>query len=115
MMRGHSKGLLTQTGADWKRMREVLNQRMLKPREVMQFADPLNAVVTELMGHVRARRGHGAAAAVFPLPDVAQLFYRFAFEVCEDVRDDARARRGTSSAKNAGRPRSLRPHQPLAA
>ncbi|XP_061410646.1 sterol 26-hydroxylase, mitochondrial-like [Lethenteron reissneri] len=80
MMRGHSKGLLTQTGADWKRMREVLNQRMLKPKEVMQFADPLNAVVTELMGHVRARRGHGAAAAVFPLPDVAQLLYRFAFE-----------------------------------
>ncbi|XP_078454419.1 sterol 26-hydroxylase, mitochondrial-like isoform X2 [Lampetra planeri] len=80
LMRGHSKGLLTQTGTDWKRMREVLNQRMLKPREVMQFADPLNAVVTELMGHVRARRGHGAAAAVFPLPDVAQLLYRFAFE-----------------------------------
>uniref|UniRef100_S4R6H0 Uncharacterized protein n=1 Tax=Petromyzon marinus TaxID=7757 RepID=S4R6H0_PETMA len=80
MMRGHSKGLLTQTGADWKRMREVLNQRMLKPREVMQFADPLNAVVTELMGHVRARRGNGAATAVFPLPDVAQLLYRFAFE-----------------------------------
>ncbi|XP_019409095.1 PREDICTED: sterol 26-hydroxylase, mitochondrial [Crocodylus porosus] len=65
-------------GERWHRLRQVLNRRMLKPTEAMLYAGTLNAVTSDLLGRLEAkRRGSPSGQG---LGDVASLLYRFALE-----------------------------------
>ncbi|KAG8520905.1 Sterol 26-hydroxylase, mitochondrial, partial [Galemys pyrenaicus] len=75
---GLAYGPFTTEGHDWYRLRQVLNQRILKPTEAALYADPLNEVVDDFMerlNHVRAESASGDQVS-----DMAHQLYNFALE-----------------------------------
>lgn len=77
-MRGRSTGLISAEGEDWRRMRSVLRQLIMRPRDVAAFSDDVNAVVSDLVVRVRALRGqHADGVTVLNIND---LFFKFAME-----------------------------------
>uniref|UniRef100_A0A8C3SH68 Uncharacterized protein n=1 Tax=Chelydra serpentina TaxID=8475 RepID=A0A8C3SH68_CHESE len=71
-------GPFTEEGERWYRLRQVLNQRMLKPSEAMLYAGAINEVVSDLMARLQAERA-GSPSGVL-VGDLANLLYRFALE-----------------------------------
>ncbi|XP_041849078.1 cytochrome P450 27C1 [Melanotaenia boesemani] len=77
-MRGHSTGLISAEGKDWLKMRAVLRQLIMRPRDVAVFSDDVNKVVDDLIKRVytlRAQQPDGAT--VFNVND---LFFKYAME-----------------------------------
>lgn len=65
-------------GAEWQRIRTILNPRMLKPKHVSGYTNAINAVVKDFIEKVawlRAAKGNGEM-----VPDIAGELYKFAFE-----------------------------------
>uniref|UniRef100_A0A8C0H5Z5 Uncharacterized protein n=1 Tax=Chelonoidis abingdonii TaxID=106734 RepID=A0A8C0H5Z5_CHEAB len=71
-------GPFTEEGERWYRLRQVLNQRMLKPSEAMLYTGVINEVVSDLMARLQAERA-GSPSGVL-VEDMANLLYRFALE-----------------------------------
>ncbi|KAL0963999.1 hypothetical protein UPYG_G00316290 [Umbra pygmaea] len=77
-LRNHAYGPLTEMGAQWQRIRSILNPRMLKPRHVSAYSNAINNVVTDFIEKVawlRDSRGDGVM-----VNDLAGELYKFAFE-----------------------------------
>nr|XP_057944875.1 cytochrome P450 27C1 isoform X1 [Doryrhamphus excisus] len=77
-MRGRSTGLISAEGAHWLKMRSVLRQLIMRPRDVAVFSDDINKVVDDLIKRVctlRSREVDGAT--VFNVND---LFFKYAME-----------------------------------
>uniref|UniRef100_A0A6Q2YCV0 Cytochrome P450 family 27 subfamily A member 3 n=1 Tax=Esox lucius TaxID=8010 RepID=A0A6Q2YCV0_ESOLU len=77
-LRNHAYGPLTEMGAQWQRIRSILNPRMLKPRHVSAYSNAINNVVTDFIEKVtclRDTKGDGVM-----VNDVAGELYKFAFE-----------------------------------
>ncbi|KAJ8407142.1 hypothetical protein AAFF_G00288180 [Aldrovandia affinis] len=77
-LRKHSYGPLTEMGAEWQRIRRILNPRMLKPKHVSTYTGSLNEVVTDFIKRVdwlRETKGGGVM-----VHDLAGELYKFAFE-----------------------------------
>lgn len=65
-------------GAEWQRIRSILNPRMLKPKHVSGYTNTINEVVrdfTEKVAWLRATKGNGIM-----VHDFAGELYKFAFE-----------------------------------
>ncbi|KAL7865828.1 hypothetical protein SRHO_G00110750 [Serrasalmus rhombeus] len=65
-------------GAEWQRIRSILNPRMLKPKHVSSYTNAINEVVTDFIEKVdwlRTTKGNGVM-----VHDVAGELYKFAFE-----------------------------------
>uniref|UniRef100_UPI00358E0A4C sterol 26-hydroxylase, mitochondrial n=1 Tax=Myxine glutinosa TaxID=7769 RepID=UPI00358E0A4C len=77
-MRGYSYGPLTAEGSSWHRFRTVLNKRMLRPNDVVSYAKPLNAIVTDFLA--RLQRLRAASSDGDTVTDLANELYKFAFE-----------------------------------
>ncbi|XP_027020505.1 cytochrome P450 [Tachysurus fulvidraco] len=77
-------GPLTELGAEWQRIRSILNPRMLKPKHVCGYTNAINVVVKDFIEKVswlRAAKGNGEL-----VPDIAGELYKFAFEgICSVV------------------------------
>lgn len=70
--------LVCRLGAEWQRIRSILNPRMLKPKHVSSYTNAINRVVKDFIEKVawlRATKGNGVM-----VPDVAGELYKFAFE-----------------------------------
>lgn len=70
--------LVCRLGAEWQRIRSILNPRMLKPKHVSSYTNAINGVVKDFIEKVawlRATKGNGVM-----VPDVAGELYKFAFE-----------------------------------
>eukprot|EP00063_Salmo_salar_P054294 XP_014029129.1 PREDICTED: sterol 26-hydroxylase, mitochondrial-like [Salmo salar] len=77
-LRNHAYGPLTEMGAQWQRIRSILNPRMLKPKHVSAYTNAINDVVTDFIDKVawlRETKGEGVM-----VNDLAGELYKFAFE-----------------------------------
>ncbi|CAG5857956.1 unnamed protein product [Menidia menidia] len=77
-MRGRSTGLISAEGDDWLKMRSVLRQLIMRPRDVAVFSDDVNKVVDDLINRVyslRAQQSDGATVL-----NVNDLFFKYAME-----------------------------------
>ncbi|KAL3055938.1 hypothetical protein OYC64_018609 [Pagothenia borchgrevinki] len=77
-VRNHAYGPLTEMGANWQRIRSILNPRMLKPKHVSSYTNTVNDVVTDFIHRVaRLRDTNGGGVMV---NDLTEELYKFAFE-----------------------------------
>ncbi|KTF76289.1 hypothetical protein cypCar_00038784 [Cyprinus carpio] len=82
-LRNHAYGPLTEMGAEWQRIRSILNPRMLKPKHVSSYTNAINGVVSDFIEKVaKLRTTTGNDVVVY---DVAGELYKFAFEGISSV------------------------------
>ncbi|XP_029000403.1 cytochrome P450 27C1 [Betta splendens] len=77
-LRGRSTGLISAEGEDWLRMRSVLRQLIMRPRDVAAFSDDVNEVVDDLVKRIcvlRTQQSDGATVL-----NVNDLFFKYAME-----------------------------------
>lgn len=70
--------LVCRLGAEWQRIRSILNPRMLKPKHVSGYTKAINEVVRDFIEKVawlKATKGNGVT-----VHDLAGELYKFAFE-----------------------------------
>ncbi|XP_022423418.1 sterol 26-hydroxylase, mitochondrial isoform X2 [Delphinapterus leucas] len=78
---GLTYGPFTMQGQQWYRLRQALNQRLLKPAEAALYTDALNEVIEDFMTRLNQQRAESASGD--HVPDIAHNFYFFALEaVC---------------------------------
>lgn len=77
-LQGLAYGPFTTQGHHWYQLRQVLNQRMLKPAEAALYTDALNEVIDSFM--VRLNEIRAESSSGDQVPDMAHLFYYFALE-----------------------------------
>lgn len=65
-------------GQRWYELRQVLNQRMLKPDEAALYTDVLNEVIDSFMARLKQLRAESASGD--QVPDIAHQFYYFSLE-----------------------------------
>ncbi|XP_010986642.1 sterol 26-hydroxylase, mitochondrial [Camelus dromedarius] len=75
---GLTYGPFTTEGHQWYRLRQALNQRMLKPADAALYANALNEVIEDFM--VRLNQLRAESASGDHVPDIAHHFYFFALE-----------------------------------
>ncbi|KAM9305713.1 sterol 26-hydroxylase, mitochondrial [Gastrophryne carolinensis] len=77
-LRNLSYGPFTEQGKRWHDLRAVLNKRMLKPSEAKSYAGSINEIISDFVVRLQElRRESPSGDTVY---DVANEFYRFAFE-----------------------------------
>ncbi|XP_037095015.1 cytochrome P450 [Syngnathus acus] len=79
-VRNQAHGPLTEIGANWLRIRSILNPRMLKPKHVVSYADTINPVVADFVERLCWLRLNNNNGVTDLVPDVTEELYRFAFE-----------------------------------
>ncbi|KAF4111929.1 cytochrome P450 27C1 [Onychostoma macrolepis] len=77
-LRGRSTGLISAEGDEWLKMRSVLRQLVMRPRDVAVFSPEVNAVVDDLVERVKTLRSQqDDRQTVFNIND---LFFKYAME-----------------------------------
>nr|DBA19638.1 TPA: hypothetical protein GDO54_015441 [Pyxicephalus adspersus] len=77
-MRNLSYGPFTEQGHKWHNLRTILNKRMLKPSEAKSYAGSINEIVSDFIIRIQELRKESPSGDT--VKDVANEFYRFAFE-----------------------------------
>lgn len=70
-------------GANWLRIRSILNPKMLKPKHVSSYSNIINSVVTDFIDKVPLLKETSGGGDV--VNDVAGELYKFAFEGQQSV------------------------------
>lgn len=78
MQHGVAYGPFTSDGHEWYKLRQALNQRMLKPAEAALYTDALNEVVDDFLVRLGQLRINSASGT--QVMDVAHQLYNFALE-----------------------------------
>ncbi|XP_036401029.1 cytochrome P450 27C1-like [Megalops cyprinoides] len=77
-LRGRSTGLISAEGDEWLKMRSVLRQLIMRPRDVAAFSDDVNEVVADLVHRIRnLRKQQEDSLTVLNIND---LFFKYAME-----------------------------------
>ncbi|XP_038577003.1 cytochrome P450 [Micropterus salmoides] len=82
-LKNKAHGPLTEMGANWQRIRSILNPRMLKPKHVSSYTNTINEVVTDFIDRVdflRETNGQGVM-----VNDLTGELYKFSFEGISSV------------------------------
>ncbi|KAF7641937.1 hypothetical protein LDENG_00268020 [Lucifuga dentata] len=77
-LRGQAYGLHVNKGLEWRRIRSVLNPKMLKMKEVLAYAPVIHAVVGDLLQRIEFLRVQSQDQAT--VPNLAAELYKFGFE-----------------------------------
>ncbi|XP_062853830.1 cytochrome P450 27C1 [Trichomycterus rosablanca] len=77
-MRGHSTGLISAEADEWLKMRSVLRQLIMRPRDVAIFSDDVNEVVADLIVKVQKLRSQQPDGLT--VLNVNDMFFKFAME-----------------------------------
>ncbi|XP_016304652.1 cytochrome P450 27C1-like [Sinocyclocheilus anshuiensis] len=77
-MRGRSTGLISAEGDEWLKMRSVLRQLVMRPRDVTVFSPDVNAVVDDLVERVKTLRSQQDDRQT--VLNINDLFFKYAME-----------------------------------
>lgn len=77
-MRGRSTGLISAEGEEWLKMRSVLRQLIMRPRDVAVFSDDVNMVVDDLIKRIYSLRAQQSDGLT--ILNVNDLFFKYAME-----------------------------------
>ncbi|XP_053721852.1 cytochrome P450 27C1 [Synchiropus splendidus] len=77
-LRGRSTGLISAEGEDWLKMRSVLRQLIMRPKDVAVFSDDVNEVVDDLIKRVTILRTQGGDGCT--VLNINDLFFKYAME-----------------------------------
>ncbi|XP_011608385.1 cytochrome P450 27C1 [Takifugu rubripes] len=77
-MRRRSTGLISAEGEDWLRMRSVLRQLIMRPRDVAVFSDDVSEVVDDLIKRIVCLRSQSSDGTT--ICNINDLFFKYAME-----------------------------------
>nr|XP_014346459.1 PREDICTED: cytochrome P450 27C1-like [Latimeria chalumnae] len=77
-LRGRATGLISAEGDQWLRMRSVLRQKVVKPKDAAVFTGGINEVVADLIKRVNFLRSQEADGET--ICNVNDLFFKYAME-----------------------------------
>ncbi|XP_015226712.1 cytochrome P450 27C1 [Cyprinodon tularosa] len=77
-LRGRSTGLISAEGEEWLKMRSVLRQLIMRPRDVAVFSDDVNKVVDDLIKRVYTLRSQQPDGLT--VLNVNDLFFKYSME-----------------------------------
>lgn len=71
-------GVFTTEGHQWYQLRQALNRRILKPADAALYTNAINEVIDDFVARLDQILSESASGDL--VPDMAHLFYHFAFE-----------------------------------
>ncbi|KAF4026287.1 hypothetical protein G4228_018413 [Cervus hanglu yarkandensis] len=77
-LRGRSTGLISAEGEQWLKMRSVLRQRILKPKDVAIFAGEINQVIADLIKRIYFLKSQAEDGET--LTNINDLFFKYSME-----------------------------------
>ncbi|XP_053327100.1 sterol 26-hydroxylase, mitochondrial-like [Spea bombifrons] len=77
-LRDYANGPFTEEGQRWRSLRSVLNKKMLRPAEVVHYAETTNEVVTDFLAQLDEMRKDSPSGDM--VNNVANALYRYSFE-----------------------------------
>uniref|UniRef100_A0A8C4SYB4 Cytochrome P450, family 27, subfamily C, polypeptide 1 n=1 Tax=Erpetoichthys calabaricus TaxID=27687 RepID=A0A8C4SYB4_ERPCA len=87
-MRGRATGLISAEGEDWLKMRSVLRQKIMRPKDVAAFSGDVNEVVADLVTRIRTLRSQQEDGQT--VTNVNDLFFKYAMEAVAYILYEAR-------------------------
>ncbi|KAF1675027.1 C27C1 protein, partial [Pygoscelis papua] len=77
-LRGRATGLISAEGEQWLKMRSVLRQKILKPRDVAVYSEGVNEVITDLIKRIHTLRSQEDDGET--VTNVNKLFFKYSME-----------------------------------
>ncbi|XP_078085273.1 cytochrome P450 27C1 [Mustelus asterias] len=77
-LRGRATGLISAEGEEWLKMRNVLKQRIMKPKDVAMFSEGVTNVIADLIKRIKYIKVQEEGSET--ITDVNSLFFKFAME-----------------------------------
>ncbi|XP_071666989.1 cytochrome P450 27C1 isoform X3 [Patagioenas fasciata] len=77
-LRGRATGLISAEGEQWLKMRSVLRQKILKPKDVAIYSDGVNEVITDLIKRIHTLRTQEDDGET--VTNVNNLFFKYSME-----------------------------------
>nr|XP_058907832.1 cytochrome P450 27C1 isoform X2 [Kogia breviceps] len=77
-LRGRSTGLISAEGEQWLKMRSVLRQRILKPKDVAIFAGEINQVIADLIKRIYFLKSQAEDGET--VTNISDLFFKYSME-----------------------------------
>ncbi|MBW01712.1 Cytochrome P450 27C1, partial [Eschrichtius robustus] len=77
-LRGRSTGLISAEGEQWLKMRSVLRQRILKPKDVAIFAGEINQVIADLIKRIYFLKSQAEDGET--VTNINDLFFKYSME-----------------------------------
>ncbi|NXI43295.1 C27C1 protein, partial [Galbula dea] len=77
-LRGRATGLISAEGEQWLKMRSVLRQKILKPKDVAVYSEGVNEVVTDLIKRIHTLRSQEDDGET--VTNVNNLFFKYSME-----------------------------------
>ncbi|XP_002730846.1 1,25-dihydroxyvitamin D(3) 24-hydroxylase, mitochondrial-like [Saccoglossus kowalevskii] len=71
-------GVLLSEGADWHRNRVALSKRMLRPKQVATYTDPVNDVITDMLAKIERTRTSANENNL--VPDIENILFSWALD-----------------------------------
>ncbi|XP_014810062.1 PREDICTED: cytochrome P450 27C1 isoform X3 [Calidris pugnax] len=77
-LRGRATGLISAEGEQWLKMRSVLRQKILKPKDVAVYSEGVNEVITDLIKRIYTLRSQEDDGET--VTNVNNLFFKYSME-----------------------------------
>ncbi|KAJ6665583.1 hypothetical protein lerEdw1_003426 [Lerista edwardsae] len=77
-LRGRATGLISAEGEQWLKMRRVLRQKMVKPKDVAVFSGGVNEVIADLIKRIRILRNQEEDGET--VTNINSLFFKYSME-----------------------------------
>ncbi|KAB1279168.1 Cytochrome P450 27C1 [Camelus dromedarius] len=77
-LRGRSTGLISAEGDQWLKMRSVLRQRILKPKDVAPFSGEINQVIADLIKRIYFLKNQAEDGET--VTNINDLFFKYSME-----------------------------------